>query len=463
MKEAKGNLGVTEAQLEQERLQVRLDVEQARLAVRTYKVAITTADEVVTNARYQFRLAEKRYAAGVGSIIELGDAQVAVTSAATQRVQADYNLATARAQLLTALGQNDMHENQLARCTRRLRHGAKDPRRSGSSVRGPRGCPRASASGAASVRARRKGCRGGCRGRRPRPESCRSSSRRSQKKDFPIYLDGLGSAVPLHTVTVHTQVDGQARRGELQGGAVRPQGRLASRRSIHGLTVIQLHTAEAMLARDTAQAREGRVNLERYQTLRKENLIAQQQVDDQQALVDQYEATVRSDQAAIESARLNIDYAHITSPIDGVTGVRLIDPGNIVHAADTTGMVVLTQLDPMTVVFTLPEDDLPRISERFASGGATPDGGPPALTVEAYSRDGTQKLGAGKLTLIDNEINQTTATIRLRAVFDNPKNALWPNEFVKARLLLMMQKDAILVPAPAIQRGPQGTFVYVDG
>ena len=282
------------------------------------------------------------------------------------------------------------------------------------------------------------------------------------KKDFPIYLDGLGSAVPLHTVTVHTQVDGRLDSVTFKEGQFMHKGDQLAQVDPRPF-VIQLHTAEAMLARDAAQAREGRLNLQRYQTLRKENLIAQQQVDDTQALVDQYEATVRSDQATIESARLNLDYSHITSPIDGVTGVRLIDPGNIVHAVDTTGIVVLTQLDPMTVIFTLPEDDLPRISERFASGGSTPDGGPPALQVEAYSRDGSQKLAVGKLSLIDNEINQTTATIRLRAMFDNPKNALWPNEFVKARLLLMMQKDAILVPAPAIQRGPQGTFVYVVG
>jgi membrane fusion protein, multidrug efflux system len=283
-----------------------------------------------------------------------------------------------------------------------------------------------------------------------------------QKKDFPIYLDGLGSAVPLHTVTVHTQVDGRLDSVSFKEGQFMHKGDQLAQVDPRPF-IIQLHTAEAMLARDAAQAREGRLNLQRYQTLRKENLIAQQQVDDTQALVDQYDATVRSDQAAIESARLNIDYSHITSHIDGVTGVRLIDPGNIVHAADTTGMVVLTQLDPMTVIFTLPEDDLPRLSARFASGGATPAGGPVALQVEAYSRDGSQKLAVGKLSLIDNEINQTTATIRLRAMFDNPKNALWPNEFVKARLLLMMQTDAILVPAPAIQRGPTGTFVYVVG
>jgi multidrug efflux system membrane fusion protein len=281
-----------------------------------------------------------------------------------------------------------------------------------------------------------------------------------QKKDFPIYLDGLGSAVPLHTVTVHTQVDGRLDAVYFKEGQLMHKGEQLAQVDPRPY-VIQLHTAEAALARDSAQAREGHLNLGRYQTLRKENLIPQQQVDDQQALVDQYEATMRSDQAQIESARLNLDYARIASPVDGVTGVRLIDPGNIVHAADATGIVVITQLDPMSVVFTLPQDDLPRISERF--GGVGTDAGTVPLEVEAYSRDGKQKLATGTLSLIDNEINQTTATIRLRAVFDNPKNALWPNAFVKARLLLTKQKDAIVIPAPAIQRGPQGTFVYIVG
>jgi multidrug efflux system membrane fusion protein len=274
-----------------------------------------------------------------------------------------------------------------------------------------------------------------------------------QKKDFPIYLDGLGSVVPIHTVTLHTQVDGKLDSVAFKEGQLVHKGDFLAQVDPRPY-IIQLHTAEANLARDAAQAREGRVNLERYRTLRKENLIAQQQVDDTQALVDQYDATVRSDQVQIESARLNLDYAHITSPLDGVTGVRLIDPGNVVHAADTTGIVVLTQLDPMSIIFTLPEDDLPRIAAKFQPG---------VLDVEAYSRDGVIKLGMGKLTLIDNEINQTTATIRLRAVFDNPKNALWPNEFVKARLLLTLQKDALVIPAAAIQRGPTGTFVYVVG
>ena len=169
--------------------------------------------------------------------------------------------------------------------------------------------------------------------------------------------------------------------------------------------------------------------------------------------MDQLNAQVQSDQATIDSARLNLDYAHITSPIDGVTGVRLVDPGNVVHAADTTGLVVVTQLDPIAVFFTLPEDDLPAIAEVRQST--------PELPVEAFSRDGDTPLGKGKLSVIDNEINQATATIRLKAIFDNPKAALWPNQFVKARLTLSIRKGALTVPAAVVQHGPNGTFAYV--
>jgi multidrug efflux system membrane fusion protein len=179
-----------------------------------------------------------------------------------------------------------------------------------------------------------------------------------------------------------------------------------------------------------------------------------QQYTDQRALVDTTVGTVKTDEAQIESARLNVEYSRIVSPIDGVTGVRLIDPGNIVHAADAGGLVVITQLDPMTVLFTLPEDDLPRVQLELLKG---------PLKVDAYSRDGSILLGSGLLTFIDNQINQTTATIRLRATFPNAKSILWPNEFVKARLLLSTEKGAIAIPAATVQRGPTGTFVYVVG
>jgi multidrug efflux system membrane fusion protein len=169
-------------------------------------------------------------------------------------------------------------------------------------------------------------------------------------------------------------------------------------------------------------------------------------------MADQLTAQMQSDQAAIDAARLNLDYARVKSPIDGVTGLRLVDPGNVVHATDATGLVVVTQLDPITVFFTLPEDDLTPINEAMAEG---------ELAVEALSRDGDKSLGSGKLTVIDNEINVQTATLKLKAVFDNPKHLLWPNQFVKARLRLSTRKNALVVPAAVVQHGPQGTFAYV--
>ena len=183
-------------------------------------------------------------------------------------------------------------------------------------------------------------------------------------------------------------------------------------------------------------------------------MIAQQQVDQQRALVGQLEGTVKADQTQVESARLQIVYARITSPIDGVTGVRLVDPGNIVHAADASGIVMLTQLDPIALLFTLPEDDLPRIAKRM---------GETTLEVAAISRDGGSELGRGKVMLIDNQINASTATIRMKAELPNHEHKLWPNQFVKARLLLQTQKDALIIPAAGVQRGPNGTFVYIVG
>jgi multidrug efflux system membrane fusion protein len=272
-----------------------------------------------------------------------------------------------------------------------------------------------------------------------------------EKKDVPIWLEGLGNVMPIYTVTVKTQVDGRLEMVAFTEGQKVKKGELLAQIDPRPF-LIQLHTAEAALARDNATLRNARLNLDRYTQLAKSNLIAQQQVTDQQTLVDQTVAAVMADQAQVDAARLNLDYAHIVSPIDGVAGVRQVDPGNLVHAADATGIVLLTQLDPIAVLFTLPEDDLPRVARELAGG---------ALPVDAYSRDGAQKLGSGKLTVIDNQINAQTATMRLKAQFDNPDHALWPNAFVKARLLLTTKKDAVAMPAVAVQRGPDGTFVYV--
>jgi len=273
------------------------------------------------------------------------------------------------------------------------------------------------------------------------------------RKDVAIYLEGLGTVTALYNVTVKTQVDGRLDKMFFVEGQRVKKGELIALVDPRPFEAA-LHQAEATVARDQANLVNAQLNLKRYDELSKQNLIAVQQATDQKAMVDGLAATVLIDKAQVETARLNLEYAHIISPVDGVTGIRLVDPGNIIHAADTTGIVVITQLDPIAVIFTLPQDDLPEVSEAMGNG---------ELTVEAFDRAAGAKLGTGKVLLIDNQINQTTATMRIKAVFPNPKAALWPNQFVKARLLLTTRNNVIVVPAPAIQRGPKGTFVYVVG
>lgn len=272
-----------------------------------------------------------------------------------------------------------------------------------------------------------------------------------QRRDVPVYLDGLGSVVAYKTVTVRSQVDGRLDKVLFREGQAVKRGEVLAQVDPRPFQVL-LQQAEGALARDRALLKSNQLNLERNQTLRKENLIAQQQLDEQQAAVGQYEGAVRIDQAQVDNARLQLDYARIAAPIDGVTGVRLVDEGNVVRQADTGGIVVITQLDPIAVLFTVPQDALPQIAEAREAG---------TLAVEAYSRDGASKLGAGELSVIDNQINQATSTLRLKAVFPNPERRLWPNQFVKARLLLTVRRGVSTVPAPAVQRGPKGTFAYV--
>ncbi|WP_394839319.1 efflux RND transporter periplasmic adaptor subunit [Pendulispora rubella] len=272
-----------------------------------------------------------------------------------------------------------------------------------------------------------------------------------QSKDMPIYLYGLGTATAFYTVTVKSQVDGRLQQVLFKEGQAVKKGDVLAQVDPRPFT-IALHQAEAALARDAATAKNAKLNLERYQSLVGQKLISQQQFTDQQAAADTADATLRSDQAAIENARLQLEYSRITSPIDGITGIRNVDPGNLVQANGTDGIVVITQLDPIAVFFTLPQDDLPRVSEAMGHG---------PLTVEAFSRDGDQSLGSGTVMLIDNQINTATATIRLKATFPNPDKKLWPNLFVKARLLLTNRRGAIVVPTPVVQRGPQGAFAYV--
>lgn len=273
------------------------------------------------------------------------------------------------------------------------------------------------------------------------------------KKDVPIYLDGLGTVTAYKTVTVRPRVDGQLQTVAFKEGQALKAGAVIAQVDPRPFQ-IQLHQAEAALARDGAQLKGAKLNLDRYTAVRKDKLIAEQQVDDQRTVVEGLEAAVRSDEAQVENAKLTLDWARITSPIDGVTGVRLVDPGNMVKASDPNGIVIVTQLDPIAVLFTLPQDVLQSVA--FEMGKAQ-------LTVTAFSRDGQAELGKGQVELIDNQINTATSTIRLKAIFPNPGHSLWPNQFVKARLLLTTRQGALVVPAVAIQRGPRGTFVYVVG
>ena len=274
-----------------------------------------------------------------------------------------------------------------------------------------------------------------------------------QQRDLPIYLDGLGTVIAAKTITVRPQVDGRLDSVAFREGQVVRRGEVLAQIDPRPFQV-QLEQARGAFARDSAQLRTARIALQRNLELLREKLVSQQDVDNQEALVGQLEGSTRIDQAQIDSARLNLDYARITSPIDGVTGVRQVDPGNLVRSGDATGIVVLTQLDPIAVLFTLPQDDLPRVAQQMELS---------ALAVEAWSRDGNTKLGTGELLLIDNQINQNTATMRLKATFANPQRVLWPNQFVKARLLVAVRKGAIVAPATAVQRGPDGTFAYVVG
>jgi multidrug efflux system membrane fusion protein len=279
------------------------------------------------------------------------------------------------------------------------------------------------------------------------------------RRDMPVTLEGLGSVTAYYTVAVKPQVDGKLIEVPFREGQPVKKGDVLAQIDPRPFA-IQLHQAESVHARDAAQLKNAKVNLARYTELRKQNLVPSQQVTDQLAQVEQFEAQLRGDVAAEESAKLMLEYAKVVSPIDGVTGVRQVDPGNIVHQADPTGIVVVTQLDPIAVLFTLPEDDLAAIQRGMLNG---------QLTVEAYSRDGMTKLATGKLEVVDNQINQATATAKLKAIFPNPEHVLWPNQFVKARVQVAVRAQVTVIPAVAVQHGPPnpknpgGTFVYVVG
>jgi len=289
-------------------------------------------------------------------------------------------------------------------------------------------------------------------GQKPGPPAVPVVAVEARKTDFNVYLTGLGSVTPVNTVTVRTRVDGQLMEVLFKEGQIVAGGDLLARIDSRPFEV-QLTQAEGQIARDVAQLKNAQLDLERYRVLWEQDSVSKQQLDTQEALVRQLEGAVKADEGQIESAKLQLVYCRITSPISGRAGLRLVDPGNIVHVADTTGMVVITQLQPTTVIFPLPEDSLPQVLSRLKTGSPLP--------VEAYDRAMKQKLATGFLLTVDNQIDPATGTVRLKATFSNEKNELFPNQFVNARLLVDVARGVTVIPAPAVQRGPQGTFVYM--
>jgi multidrug efflux system membrane fusion protein len=274
-----------------------------------------------------------------------------------------------------------------------------------------------------------------------------------QRQDVPVYLTGLGTVTAFNTANIKSRVDGQIMKVNFREGQDVRQGDLLIEIDSRAYEV-QLEQMQAQLFKDQATLRDAKLNLDRYTALIPSGSIAQQQVDTQKSTVDQLDGQVRNDQAQIDNAKLQIVYCHITAPFSGRVGLRQVDPGNIIHAADTNPMLILTQLQPIAVIFTLTEDVLPNVSNHMQKG---------TLEVDAFSRDDQTKLATGKLLTIDNQIDTTTGTAKLKAVFDNKDNKLWPNQFVNANLLLETRKNSTVVPTAAILRGPHGTFVYVVG
>jgi multidrug efflux system membrane fusion protein len=270
--------------------------------------------------------------------------------------------------------------------------------------------------------------------------------------DLPVTLSGLGTVVPTDAVTVRTRVDGQLMTVNFKEGQTVHQGDLLMQIDPRPYQV-QLLQAEGQMAKDQAALKNARMDLVRYQTLVKAGIIPQQQLDTQVSTVDQAEAAVKSDLGAVESAKLNLTYSRITAPLSGTAGLRLVDPGNMVHATDTTGLVVITPISPIDVMFTIPADNIQHVLANSKEVKS--------LAVAAYDRDFVKKLASGTLLAVDNQVDPTTGTVRLKAEFPNKDGALFPNQFVNAKLETDTLHDALIVPAAAVQRSPKGNFVYV--
>jgi membrane fusion protein, multidrug efflux system len=270
-------------------------------------------------------------------------------------------------------------------------------------------------------------------------------------QDVPIYETGIGAVQAFNSVTVRTRVDGQLDKVVFTEGQDVKAGDVLAQIDPR-LLQAQLEEAQAQKASHEAQLGDAKLDLQRFSNLAKRGAGTEQSADTQQALVAQLKANIQADQAAIDSATVQLGYTTITAPISGRTGMRLVDQGNIVHAADQTGLVVVTQIEPISLVFSLPEDALPGVTRAMSLG---------SLKVLAFSRDDKTELAEGTLALIDNQIDQTSGTIRLKATFPNKDHLLWPGQFVNARLYLAVRHNGITVPASVVQRGPQGTFAYV--
>lgn len=297
--------------------------------------------------------------------------------------------------------------------------------------------------------------RGGSRGEEARvgaaPSATPVVTARATVSDMPIYLSGIGNVQALYSVLVRSRVDGNLDSVNVTEGQEVKKGDL--------LAVIDprpyqatLDQAIAQRAKDEALLANAKLDFVRYQNLARREFAPQQQVDTQQATVDQLQAAIKGDEASIENAALNVSYTHITSPFDGRVGLRLVDPGNLVHATDSNGLLTVTQVRPITAVFTLPEQDLPRVTGAMAAG---------PVQVLAMSSDHQTRLAEGKLLTLDNTVDTTSGTIKLKAIFSNAENRLWPGQFIEARVRVALLPHVVTVPAIAVQRGRDGLFVFV--
>lgn len=273
---------------------------------------------------------------------------------------------------------------------------------------------------------------------------------KAETRDLPVYLNGLGSVEAFNTVVVKSRIDGQLVEIHFREGQEVKQGELLAVVDPRPYQV-QLSQAEATLYKDQSSLKDAQLNFQRFEDLYKQGIIPQQQYDTQKSLVGQLEGAVRADQAQIDSVKLNLTYTRITAPVSGRVGLRQVDIGNMVHASDPNGLLVITQLQPIAVIFTLPADNISAVSKQMNQH---------QLEADAFSRDDQTKVAAGKLLTIDNQIDPTTGTAKFKAVFENRDHALWPNQFVNVHLLLEVRKNNTVVPAAAIQRGPQGTYVF---